>query len=97
MQEPDTYKNSMKMTILSSDSAVVRLEQKFLVNVSFKDDWVMNRMSWLNRLQALFTSLETFVDNKWSHVEKKNFMEALNNIRSVLPLEDPAEYYKKTN
>ena len=85
------------MTILSSDSAVVRLEQKFLADISYKDEWVMDRLKWLNRLQALFTSLETFVDRKRSHVEKKNFLEALNNIRSVLPLEDPEEYYGKTN
>ena len=85
------------MTILSSDSAVVRLEQKLLVDVALKDQWVMNRMQWLSRLQVLFTSLESFVDKKQSHVEKDNFMEALHNIRSVLPLEDPEEYYAKTD
>ena len=85
------------MTVLSSDSAVVRLEQQFFADVSSKDEWVMDRLKWLNRLQALFTSLETFVDRKQRHVEKRNFLEALHNVRSVLPLEDPDEYYGKTN
>ena len=103
LQEPDiltasgALRNSLKMTILSSDSAVVRLEQKLRVDEALKDQWVMNRMEWLSRLQVLFSSLESFVDKKQSHIEKNNFIEALHNIRSVLPLQDPEEYYAKTN
>ena len=41
----------------------------------------------------LFSSLETFIGLKAAHVEKTNFLDGLENIKPILPLEDPEDYY----
>ena len=85
------------MSFLSSDSALVRLERKLMQDMAPNSTWVMSRMQWLTRLQVLFSSLETFIGLKAAHVEKKNFIDGLDNIKAILPLEDPEEYSVKSS
>lgn len=50
----------------------------------------MSRMNWLWALRPLFDSLKAFnCESKKRHIEKINFMEALDKIKPTLCLKDP--------
>ena len=51
----------------------------------------MSRMNWLWALRPLFESLRSFNhhEDKKRHVEKKNFVDALEKVKSTLDLKDP--------
>ena len=50
----------------------------------------MSRMNWLWALRPLFDSLKAFhCDSRKRHIEKANFLEALEKVRPTLDLRDP--------
>ena len=50
----------------------------------------MTRMSWLWALRPLFDSLKAFkCDQKLRHIEKANFLEALDKVKPTLGLKQP--------
>ena len=55
----------------------------------------MSRMSWLWALRPLFDSLRSFRDDykRARHIEKVNFLEALDKVRPTLDLRDPTNLF----
>ena len=51
----------------------------------------MSRMKWLMALRPLFDSLMAFhCNSKKRHIEKGNFLDALEKVRTTLDLQDPS-------
>ena len=52
-------------------------------------------MKWLMALRPLFDSLKAFhCNSKKRHIEKGNFLEALEKVRTTLDLENPSKTHK---
>ena len=53
----------------------------------------MSRLKWIMALRPLFDSLKAFhCNSKKRHIEKGNFLEALEKVRTTLDLRNPANY-----
>lgn len=75
---------------MTSDSNVVRQQ---LISGELGDETnclAMSRMNWLWALRPLFESLRQFRHNNMQlHIEKSNFLDALEKVRPTLDLKDP--------
>lgn len=86
------------MSIVTSDSNVVREQMlKLAANNSNSRQSIvmtdmlhgMSRMSWLMALRPLFDSLKAFhCNSKKRHIEKDNFLDALEKVKSTLKLKE---------
>lgn len=54
-------------------------------------------MNWITYLKVLFDQLESFTQNKQKHVEKENFIKALQKIKNLLPLQTKNDYLKTSS
>ena len=58
---------------------------------------MMTRMNWLWALRPLFDSLKAFhCDSNKRHVEKANFLDALEKVKSTLDLKQPTDVFVET-
>ena len=95
-----TVTTNAKMSIVTSDSNVVReqIRQAQSLNTQQLDVMAnlafgMSRMKWLMALRPLFDSLQAFhCNSKKRHIEKGNFLDALEKVRTTLDLQDPVTY-----
>ena len=85
--------SNAKMSIVTADSNAIRDQ----INQQLEQDktsyYVMSRMSWLWALRPLFDSLRSYRDDhkRARHVEKVNFLDALEKVKPSLDLRDPAD------
>ena len=86
-----------KMSIVTADSDAIReqiktanLRQSQVQRIfEEQDSFVMSRMNWLWALRPLFDSLMAFhCDSRKRHIEKANFLDALEKVKPTLGLKD---------
>ena len=86
-------------SIVSSDSGVIRMQQRLGIRPSHftsREQWRMNRFEWISYVQVLFAQLKQTTVLKVVRVELSNFVSALKKILPLLPLSDKVEDWEKS-
>lgn len=88
--------SAQNISIVSSDSHVIRAQSLRQSSLKSREQWVMNRVQWISYVQILFNQLQPVHKQKTLFVKLSNYLSALQKILPLLPLQDFYEGGDKT-